>query len=54
VLLGRAWAFALAARGEAGVAHVLDIVKKEMSVAMALTGARNLLELSRDSIERLS
>jgi len=54
VMLGRAWAFALAARGERGVAHVLEIVKKEMSVAMALTGARNLSELSRDSIERLS
>lgn len=54
VMLGRAWAFALAARGEAGVAHVLELVKKEMSVAMALTGARNLSELSRDSIERLA
>jgi L-lactate dehydrogenase (cytochrome) len=53
VMLGRAWAFALAARGEKGVAHMLEIVKKEMSVAMALTGARNLAELSRDSIERL-
>ena len=54
VLLGRAWVFALAARGEAGVAHVLEIIRKEMSVAMALTGARNLGELGRDSIERLS
>jgi L-lactate dehydrogenase (cytochrome) len=54
VLLGRAWAFALAARGEAGVAHVLEIVRKEMSIALALTGATNIGELSRDSIEKLS
>jgi len=54
VLLGRAWAFALAARGEAGVAHVLEIVKKEMSIALALTGATNVGELSRDSVEKLS
>ena len=54
VLLGRAWAFALAARGEKGVAHVLEIVKKEMSIALALTGATNVGELSRDSVEKLS
>jgi L-lactate dehydrogenase (cytochrome) len=54
VLLGRAWAFALAARGEKGVAHVLEIVKKEMSIALALTGATTVGELSRDSVEKLS
>jgi len=54
VLLGRAWAFALAARGEKGVAHVLEIIRKEMSIGMALTGATNVGELSRDSIEKLS
>lgn len=39
VLLGRAWAFALAADGERGVRHVLDLIEAEMRVAMALTGA---------------
>ncbi len=53
VLLGRAWAFALAGRGEAGVSHVLEIIKKEMSIALALTGVTSPGELSRDSIERL-
>ena len=38
VLLGRAWAYALAARGEVGVAHVLKLIEGEMRVAMALTG----------------
>jgi L-lactate dehydrogenase (cytochrome) len=54
VLLGRAWAFALAARGETGVAHVLEIIRKEMSIALALTGATHVGELSRDSVEKLS
>jgi L-lactate dehydrogenase (cytochrome) len=38
VLLGRAWAYALAAAGQAGVAHMLDLIEAEMRVAMALTG----------------
>jgi L-lactate dehydrogenase (cytochrome) len=37
-LLGRAWAFALAGAGEKGVAHVLDLTRRELSTAMALTG----------------
>ena len=38
VLLGRAWAYALAGGGQAGVAHVLKLIEAEMRVAMALTG----------------
>lgn len=38
VLLGRAWAYALAAEGEAGVANMLRMIEAEMRVAMALTG----------------
>jgi L-lactate dehydrogenase (cytochrome) len=49
VLLGRAWVFALAARGEAGVAQLLDLMSKEMKVAMTLTGARRIADLSRSS-----
>jgi L-lactate dehydrogenase (cytochrome) len=37
-LIGRAWAFALAARGEAGVAHVLAMFRQELRLAMSLTG----------------
>jgi L-lactate dehydrogenase (cytochrome) len=37
-LIGRAWAWALGARGEAGVAHMLQILRQELRVAMALTG----------------
>lgn len=42
VLIGRAWAYALGARGQAGVAHVLELIAKEMRVAMALTGVTHI------------
>lgn len=48
VLLGRAWAYALAARGEAGVSQMLAILKEELEVAMALTGQRDVRALDRD------
>ncbi len=53
VLLGRAWVYALAARGEAGVSHAIDLIAAEMKVAMALTGARNLSEITRDILTDL-
>ena len=45
VLLGRAWLYALAANGEAGVTLLLDLIEKEMRVAMALTGVRSIAEI---------
>jgi L-lactate dehydrogenase (cytochrome) len=45
VLLGRAWAFALAAGGQAGVAHALKLIEAEMRVAMALTGCTRINEV---------
>ncbi|MGX9721428.1 FMN-dependent L-lactate dehydrogenase LldD [Stenotrophomonas acidaminiphila] len=53
VLLGRAFVYALAAQGEAGVANLLDLVAKEMRVAMTLTGARRIADIGRDSLVRL-
>ena len=52
VLLGRAWAYALAARGEAGVAHVLKLVEAEMRVALALTGCTRIADVDGDVIDR--
>ncbi len=49
-LIGRAWTYAVAAAGEAGVAHVLSIIREEMRVAMALTGTTALSELSADNL----
>ncbi len=52
VLLGRAFVYALATHGQKGVENLIDLFAKEMRVAMTLTGARNLSEISRDSLVR--
>ncbi|KRG86719.1 lactate dehydrogenase [Stenotrophomonas daejeonensis] len=53
VLLGRAFVYALAAQGERGVAHLLDLMAAEMRVAMTLTGARRIADIGRDSLARI-
>jgi L-lactate dehydrogenase (cytochrome) len=50
VLLGRIWAYALAARGQAGVAHMLQLVEAEMRVALALTGCTSIADVDRSTI----
>lgn len=45
VMLGRAWAFALGARGEAGVTRMLSIIESELRTAMGLTGTRRIAEV---------
>lgn len=50
VLLGRIWAYALAARGQSGVAHMLQLVEAEMRVAMALTGCTTIADIDRAAI----
>ena len=50
VLLGRAWAYALGARGQAGVAHMLQLVEAEMRVAMALTGTTEISQINRSNL----
>ncbi len=52
VLLGRAFAYALAVDGEAGVSNLLDLIEKEMRVAMVLTGAKTISEINTDSLVR--
>lgn len=47
VLLGRAWAFALAGGGQAGVAHMLRLMEAEMRVAMALTARTSIAAIDR-------
>jgi L-lactate dehydrogenase (cytochrome) len=51
VMLGRAWAWALAARGETGVRNLLDVMQNEIANAMALMGVRRVGELNRDLVE---
>jgi L-lactate dehydrogenase (cytochrome) len=50
VLLGRAWAFALAAGGEAGVSKMLGLIEAEMRVAMALTGVTRIDQINRNNL----
>ena len=45
VLLGRAWAYALAGGGGAGVSHILQLIQAEIRVAMALTGVTSIGEI---------
>ncbi len=52
VLLGRAFAYALAVDGEAGVTNLLNLIEKEMRVAMVLTGAKSISEINKDSLVR--
>jgi len=52
VLLGRAWAYALAAAGEAGVARLLDLFAAEMRTTMALAGARTIAEIDSSLLDR--
>jgi len=51
VLLGRSWVYGLAANGQAGVEHVLELIRKEMHVAMALTGCRTVAEIDRHVLD---
>jgi L-lactate dehydrogenase (cytochrome) len=50
VLLGRAWAYALAGGGGAGVTHALKLIEAEMRVAMALTGCTRIAEVDRSAL----
>jgi len=54
VMIGRPWAWALGAAGEAGVAKMLQIVEAELRVAMALTGVTSLGAVDRSILEPTS
>ncbi|WP_334162713.1 L-lactate dehydrogenase [Phenylobacterium sp.] len=47
VMIGRAWAYALAAQGQRGVAAMLETIRAEMLVAMALIGETRVAGLDR-------
>jgi L-lactate dehydrogenase (cytochrome) len=44
-MIGRAYVYGLGAAGEEGVAKAIDILAKELDVAMALTGTRSVRDL---------
>lgn len=52
VLLGRAWAYALAGGGGRGVSHVLQLIEAELRAAMALTGVNTIAEIDQRILVR--
>ena len=48
VMIGRAWVYALAARGEAGVRHLLSQIQRDIKVTLALTGITSTRAVSAD------
>lgn len=51
VLIGRAYAYGLAAAGEAGVSLAINILNDELILALRLLGCSKLTELTRDYID---
>lgn len=49
-LLGRAWAWPVAAGGGRGVAHALAIIRDELRVALSLTGVADVADLDRSAL----
>jgi isopentenyl diphosphate isomerase/L-lactate dehydrogenase-like FMN-dependent dehydrogenase len=52
VLAGRAPLWGLAAAGQAGARHVLELLRAELELALQLLGCRSPAELTRDHIRR--
>ena len=50
-LVGRAWVYGVAAKGEAGVTAVLDTMKRELRTSMALVGAPRVGSINRSVID---
>jgi L-lactate dehydrogenase (cytochrome) len=50
VLIGRAWAWAVAARGEAGVSHMLEVMKADIDTALGLTGQTSIRAVDRSAL----
>ncbi|MFZ3035364.1 MAG: alpha-hydroxy acid oxidase, partial [Parvibaculum sp.] len=52
VLVGRAWAYALAGGGEAGVSDMLKTLRSELAVAMMLTGCTDVRQAGEHMLVR--
>lgn len=52
VLIGRPYLYGLAADGAAGVARVVQLLRRELELAMAMTGRRSLAEIDRTLLWR--
>jgi isopentenyl diphosphate isomerase/L-lactate dehydrogenase-like FMN-dependent dehydrogenase len=52
VLVGRAPLWGLAVAGERGAAHVLELLRSELRLALQLTGCRSPAEVTRTHVWR--
>jgi L-lactate dehydrogenase (cytochrome) len=50
--VGRAWAYALGAGGQAAIARMLDTLRAELEVAMVLTGCRSMRDAGSDLLDQ--
>ncbi|MCG2840548.1 L-lactate dehydrogenase [Sandaracinobacter sp. RS1-74] len=50
VMAGRAWAYALAAAGGAGVERLLQLISQELRIAMALAGVTRIADIGPDCL----
>ena len=50
-LIGRAYAWAVGADGQRGVAKVIDLIQKELNVTMGLTGVNSIAEIDRHVLQ---
>jgi L-lactate dehydrogenase (cytochrome) len=51
-LIGKAFLYGLGANGQQGVTQAIELIRRELSVTMALTGQRDASRISRDVIWR--
>ena len=51
VLVGRPIVYALAARGEEGVRHILQLLRQEVELGLRLLGCRSVEEVAREHVE---
>jgi L-lactate dehydrogenase (cytochrome) len=50
VIIGRAWAWSVAAAGESGVGRMLETLRSDIDVALALTGSNSVKDLDSSSL----
>ena len=50
-MIGRAWVYGVAAKGESGVTAVLETMKRELRTSMALVGAPRVSDINSSVIE---
>lgn len=51
-LIGKAFLYGLGANGQQGVTQAIELIRRELSVTMALTGQRDATQITRDVIWR--